>query len=144
MMGDRLPRARTRPSRPGDADRAAAAGLRGASMAKIVFCEDSPLIQKLIGLALRSTTHEVHLAADGAEGLALIERERPDLVFTDVSMPNVDGYQLADALKARPDLAHIPIIIMTASGDQEQLAEALGTGRQATSPSRSPRPTCAR
>ncbi len=92
-------------------------------MAKIVFCEDSPIIQKLIGLALRSTQHEVHIAADGAEGLELIERERPDVVFTDVSMPNVDGFQLADALKARPDLAHIPIIIMTASGDQEQLDE---------------------
>jgi CheY-like chemotaxis protein len=76
-------------------------------MAKIVFCEDSPVIQKLIGLALRATAHEVHFAADGAEGLALIERERPDLVFTDVWMPNLDGYQLADALKARPDLAQL-------------------------------------
>jgi CheY-like chemotaxis protein len=97
-------------------------------MAKIVFCEDSPVIQKLIGLALRSTAHEVHFAADGAEGLALIERERPDLVFTDVWMPSVDGYQLVDALKARPDLAHIPIIIMTASGDQGQLDEGYRHG----------------
>src|SRR3954464_13934035 len=97
-------------------------------MAKIVFCEDSPLIQKLIGLALRSTAHEGHIAADGAEGLALIERERPDLVFTDVSMPNLDGYELTDALKARPDLAHIPVIIMTASDDPEQLDEGLQHG----------------
>jgi CheY-like chemotaxis protein len=97
-------------------------------MAKIVFCEDSPVIQKLIGVALRSTAHEVHIAGDGAAGLALIERERPDLVFTDVSMPEMDGYQLADALKARPELAHIPIIIMTASGDQEQLDEGYRHG----------------
>src|SRR5690349_17772298 len=97
-------------------------------MAKIVFCEDSPLIQKLIGLALRSTAHEVFIAADGAEGLTLIERERPDLVFTDVSMPNLDGYELTDALKARPDLAHIPVIIMTASDDPEQLDEGLQHG----------------
>ncbi len=97
-------------------------------MAKIVFCEDSPVIQKLIGLALRSTPHEGHIASDGAEGLALIERERPDLVFTDVSMPSVDGFQLADALKARPELAHSPIVIMTASGDQEQLDEGYRHG----------------
>jgi CheY-like chemotaxis protein len=92
-------------------------------MAKVVFCEDSAVIQKLIGLALRSTAHEVHIASDGAAGLEIIERERPDAVFTDVSMPNMDGFQLADALKARPHLAHIPIVIMTATGDQEQLDE---------------------
>ena len=97
-------------------------------MAKVVFCEDSAVIQKLIGLALRSTAHEVHLASDGAEGLEIIERERPDVVFTDVSMPNMDGFQLADALKARPHLAHIPIVIMTASGDQEQLDEGYRRG----------------
>lgn len=97
-------------------------------MAKIVFCEDSGVIQKLIGLAMRATSHEVHIAGDGAEGLALIERERPDLIFTDVSMPNLDGFELADAVKARPHLAAIPVVIMTASGDEEQIAEGYRHG----------------
>jgi CheY-like chemotaxis protein len=97
-------------------------------MAKIVFCEDSPVIQKLIGLALRATAHEVLLAADGTEGLALIERERPDLVFTDVAMPGLDGFQLVAAVKARPDLAHIPVVLMTATSDAEQLAEGYRQG----------------
>lgn len=97
-------------------------------MAKIVFCEDSGVIQKLIGLAMRSTAHEIHIASDGAEGLELIERERPDLVFTDVSMPNMDGFELTAALKARPHLAHIPVILMTATGDQDQLDEGYRHG----------------
>ena len=54
-------------------------------MAKIVFCEDEERIQKLIRAMLRATSHEVYMASDGIEGLALIERERPDLIFTDVS-----------------------------------------------------------
>jgi CheY-like chemotaxis protein len=86
-------------------------------MAKIVCCEDSALMQKMIAVALRPTTHELFVAADGAEGLALVERERPDLVLTDVSMPVMGGFELADALKARPDLAHIPVVFLTAGSD---------------------------
>jgi CheY-like chemotaxis protein len=93
-------------------------------MAKIVFCEDDPMIQKLIKAAMRDTGHEVHMAVDGQEGLALIRKVRPDLVFSDVSMPNVDGYQLGDALKASPDTAHIPLVFVTASVQRAQIAEA--------------------
>lgn len=84
-------------------------------MPKVVFCEDDPMIQKLIRTALRSEPHEVHVAPDGTTGLELIRRELPDVVFTDVSMPGLDGYQLADELKADPRTAHIPVIFMTAS-----------------------------
>jgi CheY-like chemotaxis protein len=93
-------------------------------MAKIVFCEDDPMIQKLIKAAMRDTGHEVHMAVDGQEGLALIRKVRPDLVFSDVSMPNVDGYQLGDALKASPETAHIPLVFVTASVQRAQIAEA--------------------
>lgn len=94
-------------------------------MAKIVFCEDDRLIRKLIRIALRSTPHEVHIAGDGAEGLELIERERPDVVFTDVSMPELDGIQLVDEIKSRPHLKHIPIILVTASAQRYRADGAL-------------------
>ena len=93
-------------------------------MAKIVFCEDSTLIQKMIQVALRSTPHEIHFAADGVEGLAIIERERPDLIFSDVGMPEMDGFQLTDAVKARSHLAHIPIVFLTAQSDQAGTVES--------------------
>ncbi len=92
-------------------------------MAKLVFCEDDPTIQKLVRVALRATPHQLYIATDGAEGLALIERERPDMIFTDVAMPIMDGFQLLDMLKARPALARIPVIFMTASVQRHQMEE---------------------
>lgn len=97
-------------------------------MGKIVFCEDDPMIQKLIRTALRSAGHQIFIASDGAEGLQLIERELPDVVFSDVSMPNLDGFQLGDALRAGPTTAHIPIVYMTASVQRSQIEEALQHG----------------
>ena len=88
-------------------------------MSKVVFCEDDPMIQKLIRAALRGQPHEVHVASSGDEGLELIRRELPDVVFTDVSMPGMDGFQLAGELKADPRTAHIPIVFMTASVQHE-------------------------
>ncbi len=93
-------------------------------MAKIIFCEDEPSVQKLIRVALRSTPHEIHIVGNGAEGLELIERELPDAVFTDVSMPVLDGLQLIDELKSRPHLEHIPVVVVTASVQPHQIEEA--------------------
>jgi CheY-like chemotaxis protein len=70
----------------------------------------------------------VHIAEDGKEGLVLIERVRPDVVFSDVAMPLMDGFEMADAVRTRPKLAHIPIVFMTASGQREQIDECFRHG----------------
>lgn len=93
-------------------------------MGKVVFCEDDPMIQKVIRAAMRAEPHEIHLASNGAEGLELIRREIPDVVFTDVSMPGMDGYQLAGHLKADPRTSHIPIVFLTASVQRGEVGEA--------------------
>jgi CheY-like chemotaxis protein len=93
-------------------------------LATIVFCEDDPTIQKLIRVTLRTTPYDVHVAADGIAGLALIERVRPEVVFADVAMPGLDGLQLVSALKAGPHLAHIPVVMLTALVQREQREEA--------------------
>jgi CheY-like chemotaxis protein len=97
-------------------------------MAKIVFCEDEELIQKLILRICRSMAHEVYIASDGLEGLDLIEREHPDLIFTDISMPRRDGFQLADAVKARRHLASIPIIFVTGFAQKYDMEEGARHG----------------
>jgi CheY-like chemotaxis protein len=97
-------------------------------VSKVVFCEDDPMIRKLVQAALRSTTHDVHIADDGKQGLDLIQRVRPDVVFSDVSMPVMDGFELADAMRAMPDLAHIPVVFMTASVQREQIEECFRHG----------------
>jgi CheY-like chemotaxis protein len=103
-------------------------------MAKIVFCEDDPMIQKLIQAAMRGSGHDLHIASDGEEGLALIRRVRPDLIFSDVSMPKLDGFQLGDALKGSPETAAIPLIFVTASVQRAQIAEAKQHGAAAVLP----------
>lgn len=97
-------------------------------MSKVVFCEDDPIIRKLVQTALRSSTHDVHVAENGRQGLALIEQVRPDVVFTDVVMPEMDGFQMADAMRARPELAHIPVVFMTASVQREEIDECFRHG----------------
>ncbi|HKW78381.1 MAG TPA: response regulator [Candidatus Limnocylindria bacterium] len=100
-------------------------------MGRVVFVEDDPAIRKLVGVALRSTPHEVHIATNGREGLALALRVRPDAVFTDVSMPEMDGLALADAIRARPELANTRIVFITASVQKEQVERYLARGASA-------------
>jgi CheY-like chemotaxis protein len=103
-------------------------------MGKVVFCEDDPIIQRLIQAALRSSAHQIFTAGDGAEGLELIRRVRPDVVFSDVAMPKMDGFELAAAMRADPELAPIPIVFMTASVQRADVERALAHGAAAVLP----------
>lgn len=90
-------------------------------MGSVVWVEDDPMIRKVVNAAVRSTGHTLQFATNGRDGLALIERVHPDVVFTDVSMPVMDGLQLADAIRARPELAGVRIVFVTASMQREQI-----------------------
>jgi CheY-like chemotaxis protein len=97
-------------------------------MAKIVVCEDDPIILKAIQVTLQETGHELHLAADGLAGLALLERERPALLLTDVVIPGISGLELADAIRARPHLAAIRVILVSAAAQRAELEEGYRRG----------------
>jgi CheY-like chemotaxis protein len=103
-------------------------------MAKLVFCEDDPVIARLIHASLRSTEHEVFLAVDGVEGMATIARERPDAVFADIHMPGIDGFELCSSLRKHPELRHIPIVALTASVQTYELEALARHGFDATLP----------
>jgi CheY-like chemotaxis protein len=100
-------------------------------MGRVVFVEDDAAIRKLVQAALRSSPHEVHIATNGREGLELALRVRPDVVFTDVSMPEMDGLQLCDAIRARPELANTRIVFITASVQREQIDRYIARGATA-------------
>jgi CheY-like chemotaxis protein len=97
-------------------------------VSRVVFCEDDAMIRKLVQAALRSTAHDLHIAENGEEGLALIREVHPDVVFSDVGMPKMNGFELADAMRATPELADIPIVFMTASAQREQVEECFRHG----------------
>ena len=86
----------------------------------------------LLGTALRARGHTVDAVADGVEALDLAHRSRPDLIVSDILMPNMDGFTLCRALKRDPVLRQVPLVFYTATFVDEQdelLALAMGASR---------------
>ena len=97
-------------------------------MAKILIVEDNELNRDMLSRRLIRRGYEIALAVDGGEGLAKADSEKPDLILLDMSLPVLDGWQVAKALKASETLKKIPVIALTShamAGDREQ---ALGAG----------------
>jgi two-component system alkaline phosphatase synthesis response regulator PhoP len=83
---------------------------------KIVVVDDEPFISRSLAFVLRRENYEVFEARDGAEALEVITRERPDLVFLDIMMPKVDGFEVTERVRADPNLGGVKIILLTAKG----------------------------
>lgn len=92
-------------------------------MARILVIEDNAVNLELTSFLLQAHGHEVLTATDGAAGLALARRDRPDLVLCDIQMPVLDGFAVASFMRAEPDLARVPLLALTAAampGDRER------------------------
>ena len=81
----------------------------------VLLVEDDEDKRQLLKVALEMAGYNVRTATDGAEGLAAVESHQPDLIVTDVMMPNMDGYELARRVRANPSTRFIPVIIQTAA-----------------------------
>ncbi len=81
---------------------------------KVVCIEDEPEMIELVKLILEKKGVEVIGAPGGREGLEVIARERPDLVLLDLMMPDMDGWEVYQQMKARPEMQNIPVIVVTA------------------------------
>lgn len=93
-------------------------------MSTILFCEDDPTIGKLIQLAMRRTPHTILIAENGVVGLELVREHHPDLVVTDLSMPEMNGIELVDQMREDPALAEIPVAFLTASTQRSLINSA--------------------
>lgn len=83
-------------------------------MAKILVVDDLADNRALVAMLVGHRGHQVLEAADGAQALALVQAERPDLVFSDVLMPTMDGYEFVRQLRADPALAGTQVIFCSA------------------------------
>lgn len=82
---------------------------------RVVIIEDNEAAGRLIMRILQAKgNYEVHLANGGAQGVVMVERIMPDLVITDLMMPDIDGFKVIDAIKADERLRAIPVIVLTA------------------------------
>lgn len=94
---------------------------------KIVYVEDNPQNTRLVRKILNGAGYHVIEAPDGASGRAAIEAEMPDLILMDVNLPDIDGLELTQQIKADPALSHIPVVALTANamyGDRERCLAA--------------------
>lgn len=94
---------------------------------KILYIEDNPLNMRLVRKLLTSFGYEMIEAMDGLRGLEMVATERPALVLVDINLPDMDGLEVTSRIKANPQLAHIPIVALTANamhGDRERCLSA--------------------
>jgi pilus assembly protein CpaE len=97
--------------------------------AKILIVDDDPDTQRVLGYTLKQEGFEVLVAVDGAEALRVLERDRPDLILLDIMLPKLDGYQVAERIRAdEGTVSHVPIVMVTAETDIEQKVRGLRAG----------------
>ena len=103
----------------------------------ILIVDDTPFNLKLLRVQLESEGHAVFEADDGVDALALLERQRVDVVISDILMPHMDGYRLCHEIRRHARLRDLPIIIYTSSftspGDAK-LAYDVGADKYLTRP----------
>lgn len=94
----------------------------------IVCIEDDLAIQRVLSLALRVAGYEVETASTGDAGLDLVLRTKPDLVLLDLMLPGLDGLSVCRRLRAEEETRAIPIIMLTAKGESDDIVRGLDAG----------------
>jgi two-component system phosphate regulon response regulator PhoB len=87
-------------------------------VAQILVIEDEPDLQRILDYNLRKAGHDVIQAARGGDGLEQARRAIPDLVLLDLMLPDLQGTEICKLLKASPETRHIPVIMLTAKGEE--------------------------
>jgi CheY-like chemotaxis protein len=97
-------------------------------MAKILIAEDERDIRDLVTFTLRFAGHEVVAAANGEEAVQLALKEIPELIMMDVRMPKMTGYEACRLIKAEPTLQHIPVVFLSAKGQENEVKTGILAG----------------
>lgn len=100
-------------------------------MAHILVAEDERDIRELINFTLSFAGHKVTLAANGAEAVDMVQEAKPDLIMMDVRMPKMTGYEACRQIKTMDAYKHIPIVFLSAKGQDEEIQSGLDVGATA-------------
>lgn len=99
-------------------------------MAKILIAEDERDIRDLIAFTLQFAGHEVITTSNGEEALQAARAHNPQLVLLDVRMPRLTGYEVCKAIKADPQTQAIPVIFLSAKGQEAEIRSGLEAGAE--------------
>ncbi|HEY9089776.1 MAG TPA: response regulator [Anaerolineaceae bacterium] len=97
-------------------------------MGKILVAEDEPDIRDLIGFTLRFAGHDVKTVCNGAEAVEAALANPPDLILMDVRMPRMTGYEACEKIKSEPSICHIPVVFLSAKGQESEIRTGLDAG----------------
>jgi len=95
---------------------------------KALLVEDYLTMRKAITKVLSSLNMEIVEACNGVEAIQTLDRERVDIVFTDLVMPEMDGFELCEEIRRRPDIRHLPIVVISTHRDAPYVLQALQSG----------------
>ena len=96
--------------------------------ARVLYIEDNPDNMILVKRILEIEGYEVIGALTGREGLTKAMQNKPDIVITDINLPDIDGYEITHNLKTDKTTAHIPVVAMTANVMQKDRENVFGAG----------------
>ncbi len=94
----------------------------------LLVVEDDPDQRSILEMVLKSANYDVAIASDGAEGLEAIKRDIPDLIVTDLMMPNMDGAELVSRIRLDNRYKSIPVLVLTVVSDSEKEYSLLDLG----------------
>lgn len=95
---------------------------------KILTVDDSKTIRMIVARAFKTFACEILEASDGVEGLSVVNREKPDIILLDYTMPVMDGFEMLNRLKADPELRGIPVVMLTAEAGRENVLKIARLG----------------
>ena len=96
--------------------------------AKIVVADDDLDLCELLAMKLRQSDFEVFMALDGMQAIELVRSVEPDLVILDIMMPLMSGMEVLRQMKSEPAIADIPVILMTAKRQENDVASGFALG----------------
>lgn len=95
---------------------------------RILLIEDEEDIAALIKLQAEITGYKLHVEVDGINGYRAVEREKPDLVILDIMLPGQNGFDVCRKIKSNPELKNIPVIVISAKGEELDMVLGLELG----------------
>ncbi|UCC63092.1 MAG: response regulator [Anaerolineae bacterium] len=102
-----------------------------ANATKILVAEDDKDIRELIFFTLRLAGYDVWTASDGVEAIELAQEILPDLILMDVRMPRMTGYAACEIIKQKESLQDIPIVFLSAKGQEAEIQQGIDVGAEA-------------
>ena len=104
--------------------------LKCKQMAKILIVDDEPGILMSLDFLMKKNGFEVFIARNGAEALEIVNEVKPEVVILDVMMPEVDGYEVCEKIKANEETAHAKVIFLSAKGKETDIHKGLSLGAE--------------